>query len=238
MNLKAPQLLFVGILSFSAPAFSLTRPQVSRPTEGTMTDSRDGNTYRTVTIGSQTWMSENLNTLSPGSLCCDSLDRLGCVASASQCDRTGRSYTREDALEICPDGWRLPSVDDWRVLLNLGKNTPAPFLSATGWKNVKATNSLGFDVKPGGIAIRPTNAVVPTLLQTGAEFWTSSQTGPNDSTGAVLAVNFTSEAVTIADLPKRATLRKQLGSPESLPGQPYLNVRCIQATVPEAVVNK
>ena len=85
---------------------------------GSMTDIRDGQIYKTVTLGSQTWMAENLNyrymqpigNLDSSSFCYDN--------DPANCAQYGRLYLIESNVDsICPDGWRLPSKDDWDVLL-------------------------------------------------------------------------------------------------------------------------
>ncbi|MDR3001628.1 MAG: hypothetical protein LBU89_10215 [Fibromonadaceae bacterium] len=86
-------------------------------------DSRDGREYKTVVIGTQTWMAENLNYAAYGSKCGGTG---GSVYSSTLfydenteiCDKYGRLYDWATAMTVCPDGWRLPSDDDWTLLTN------------------------------------------------------------------------------------------------------------------------
>jgi uncharacterized protein (TIGR02145 family) len=111
---------------------------------GTFTDPRDGRIYKTVSIGTQTWMAENF-AFEADSGCWALYDITDFV------DRFGYLYSWECAKKICPAGWHLPSDDEWRTLINyMGGDTIAGGkLKEPGndnWKdpNTGATNSVGF----------------------------------------------------------------------------------------------
>jgi uncharacterized protein (TIGR02145 family) len=113
-------------------------------------DVRDGNSYKTVTIGTQTWMAENYNFATSNGSVCYNNDPLNC-------SRYGRLYTWETAKMICPtsEGWQLPTDKDWQTLLNyLGgqKIAGSKLKSRIEWENpnTDATNESGFSALPGG----------------------------------------------------------------------------------------
>ncbi|SHL56621.1 fibrobacter succinogenes major paralogous domain-containing protein [Fibrobacter sp. UWEL] len=132
--------------SSSRGLFDMTKDEFLNPeiTYGTMTDKRDNKTYKTVKIGDQVWMAENLNyadstkmpSLKGKSWCYDD--------KAENCDVTGRLYTWAAAIDsvalandadnpqtcgygetctlptvvqgVCPSGWHLPTYDEWQTL--------------------------------------------------------------------------------------------------------------------------
>jgi len=110
-------------------------------TSGTITDSRDSKPYKWVKIGEQYWLAENLNYAADGK-CYDN--------DPANCTEYGRLYDWETANTACPSGWRLPSKDDWDVLITAvgGYETAGKYLkSKSGWNG---EDKFGFSALPGG----------------------------------------------------------------------------------------
>ena len=118
--------------------------EITTPT--TITDTRDGKVYKTVTIGGKRWFAENLNYAAKGSVCYEN--------SPDSCDKYGRLYTWDDAMTACPAGFRLPTGYDWWILADDvgGRETAGTKLkSSTGWKDDgNGTDEYGFAALPGG----------------------------------------------------------------------------------------
>jgi len=106
----------------------------------TFKDSRDNKTYNKVTIGTQTWMAENLNWETADSKCYEN--------SADSCAKYGRLYTWEDAKTACPAGWRLPDTEEWQTLVGYAGNIAGRKLKSINSGN--GTDEYGFSALPGG----------------------------------------------------------------------------------------
>jgi uncharacterized protein (TIGR02145 family) len=111
-----------------------------------LVDKRDGKKYRTVKIGNQIWMAENLNYETQGSYCFKDYE--------SNCKKYGRLYEWKVATRACPSGWHLPSKVEFEILINsVGGNSKAglKFKSKTSWKNYgNGTDAFGFSALPAG----------------------------------------------------------------------------------------
>ena len=150
----------MGDWSWDFPKEARLNPEI---TYGTMTDTRDNKVYKTVKIGDQTWMAENLNyadSIKTPSL----LNRSWCYLNkAENCAVTGRLYTWAASIDsvalyddgngvdcgygktctlsakvqgVCPDGWHLPTQTEWNTLFTEvgGQTTAGRILkSQTGW---------------------------------------------------------------------------------------------------------
>ncbi|MDR1812541.1 MAG: hypothetical protein LBQ87_06925 [Candidatus Fibromonas sp.] len=112
-------------------------------------DPRDGNLYVKVTIGTQTWMAENLNYMMYNSDCGwgpqynEEYEEIGC--------ETSRIYDWRGAMGACPIGWRLPNDEDWHILLNyVGELESGIKLRApSGWSpDYNGTDIYGFSALP------------------------------------------------------------------------------------------
>ena len=155
-------LLFMLFLMYSCTKDET--PEVYQIQSGTYTDERDGTTYKTVKIGEQWWMAENMayKTESGSYAYNDNEDNVSIY---------GYLYTLDAARIACPEGWHLPTDDEWMQLGEFIENdrdekhidggSPYSFLagkylkSKTGWGGA-GTDYYGFNGLPGGAYFRTT----------------------------------------------------------------------------------
>ena len=147
-------------------------------TTGTFTDPRDGKTYNTVMIGEQVWMAENLSYASENSKVYNN--------NAMYEELFGRLYSIDEALTECPDGWHLPTDDEWielEMFLGMswedahstdyrGTDEGKKLKSVDHWLDGGGgTDEVGFSALPGG---RFDGYVSFEQLGIMANFWTAT----------------------------------------------------------------
>jgi len=139
-----------------------------------LTDTRDGQIYPTVQIGTQCWMAKNLNlgtliTATSEQTNNTTIEKYCYNDNVSNCDIYGGLYqwdemmdyaTTEGAQGICPDGWHLPTDGEWCTLTT--------FLDPT--VNCNLTGSFGTDA--GG-----------KMKDTGTTYWNTVNVGATNSSG-------------------------------------------------------
>ncbi len=131
---------------------------------GTFVDNRDGKIYKTVQLGKQVWMAENLAFM-------DFSSEAVCYGNdASLCEKYGALYTWKAALAACPSRWHLPSKMEVDTLLN---NTGGDKKAV--YKALIAGGSSGFEAFLGGY-VRVHGQPRGYFKDIGkiAYFWTSS----------------------------------------------------------------
>lgn len=181
------------------PSSSSVAPSSSGGTQSsdgaTLTDARDGQIYKIVTIGTKIWMAQNLNYKVANSFCY--------ANENSNCDRYGRLYLWSAAMDsvgtfssdgkgcgfkkecstptrvrgVCPEGWHLPTKDEIEDLANqaggLQNGASAAMRAAEGWsEGENGTDKVGFKGLPAGD--RNANGSYANIGKT-ASFWTSTQ---------------------------------------------------------------
>ena len=162
-----------------------------------LVDERDGQVYKTVVIGTQTWMAENLN-FDYG----DSSKSRCRHDSAIYCEKYGRLYRWSAAMDsaavfsqngkgcgygvtcdaihpvygVCPAGWHLPSRTEWRTLYSsvdslVEDSVGIALKSTSGWRNnTNGTDRFGFGAYPYNEETYPDNTNY-------VEFWSASEIG-------------------------------------------------------------
>lgn len=116
---------------------------------GRFKDPRDGKVYKTIKIGTQIWMAENLAFKTS----------TGCRVYGNNnfyISVYGYLYSWESAKNVCPSGWHLPTDAEWTALIAYlgGEDVAGGKLKSTSnWAspNKGATNSSGFAALPGGM---------------------------------------------------------------------------------------
>ncbi len=169
-----------------------------------MTD-QDGNTYKTVTIGTQVWMAENLKTTKYS----DSTDIPSLISNSEWSKNTSGYCWYENnsaknkntygalykwytinTTHLCPVGWHVPSDSEWLTLINFagseiyaGRNLKEA--GTTHWMcpEYGGDNIYGFTALPGGW--RETGGTFGFIGIDGM-FWTSSERDDNDAWDRVI----------------------------------------------------
>ncbi|WP_173468495.1 fibrobacter succinogenes major paralogous domain-containing protein [Fibrobacter succinogenes] len=171
------------------------------------TDPRDGQSYDVVKIGSLTWMAENLNYETETSACPDGDSR--------NCKRLGQLYTWVDAKTVCPEGWRLPTNEDFAQILAqshdgepgvVSNETGAKLKSRNGWfKKGNGTDEFGFNALPAGYRSAVLKADDGTIaggkfdgIGGYAYFWSATEDTENSESNAFyLFLSFSSDAASL-----------------------------------------
>ena len=192
-----------GITQHTCGADSVHNPNL---TYGSITD-QDGNVYKTILIGTQEWMAENLkashyrngdlipvvsnNTawigLTTGATCFFNND-----SSTNYCPygKLYNWYAVEDLRNVCPTGWHVPTEAEYTLLTNYlaGASVAGGMMKSTGtqyWQgtNLDATNESGFSGLPGGYRF-----TAGTFYNIGynAHWWSSSLSSSTSPLGASL----------------------------------------------------
>jgi len=87
----------------------------------------NGLSYRTIKIGSLTWLTQNLSEIpSSGKWWCYGDNEL-------KCGTYGKFYDWDAANNVCPNGWKLPSKDEWEELSIFLEGYPNNILTKAWW---------------------------------------------------------------------------------------------------------
>ena len=165
-NITEPNSSETSVSSSSKESWAYLNPAISY---GEMIDDRDGQVYKTIVIGEQTWMAENLNFAELGMTNCK---------DSELCEHYGRLYDWYEAVDIsindtqcgygkqcalsypikgvCPNGWHLPTSNEWDALISKvveDGGTANDLHSKTGWNENYGNGSdkYGFTLRPVGL---------------------------------------------------------------------------------------
>ncbi|MDR2583417.1 MAG: hypothetical protein LBC75_08060 [Fibromonadaceae bacterium] len=171
-------------------------------------------TYKTVVIGSQTWMARNLNYNASGSKCnnCATYGRLYDWATAMALDASCNSSTCASQVDakhkgICPRGWHIPSNAEWRTLIEerhfiLKANSPLWNSDGKG----TSTDDFGFSALPGGYGI--SDGTFESVGYFG--YWWSATENDNDNSSSHHLADCWSISYRYHDIFRRSNVPKDL----------------------------
>ena len=184
-------------------------PVPAEVTIGSITDSRDGQSYKTVSIGTQTWMAQNLNYETANSYCYSN--------TPSNCTKYGRLYRWAAAMDsagtwsangkgcgdaktctptypvrgVCPTGWHLPTKAEFETLFTAvgGSSTAGKMLKSTsGWnRSGNGSDAYSFSALPAGHRNDDGSYYNEHYS---AYFWSSRESGSNYAYYVFLQYNY------------------------------------------------
>ena len=189
----------------------LIYPAIFTTCGDSFTDTRDGQIYNTILIGSQCWITKNLNigTMINGT---EEMSNNGEIEkycydnNTSNCDEYGGLYQWNEMMQyttaqgvqgVCPEGWHIPTDEEWKILegtVDSQYSVGDPIWDNTGWRGFDA----GFNLKSSSgwynngngsnnfwFTILPSGYRIAdgnfTSLSNSALFWTSSENNSSNS---------------------------------------------------------
>ncbi len=146
------------------------------PCEGlsTHTDHRNNLRYDIVQIGRYCWMAENLNYETDESWCYENQEE--------NCDSYGRLYNYNDAVDVCPRGWRLPTDEEFREMeralgMSLTQANEIKWRGSNEGEKIKSEEWDGSDIS--NFSALPAGGREPSGefngIDIGTGFWTSTK---------------------------------------------------------------
>jgi len=144
----------------------------SKAQSDTLVDIRDGRVYKATKIGQQVWMAENLNYKTEKSYVF--------ANNAENEKKYGRLYRWEAANEACPEGWHLPTDEEWQTMEKELGMTEVELVKENNWRGTDQATKLisdstqGFNMLLGGYRNPPSNYY---LMGMQAFFWTATDNG-------------------------------------------------------------
>jgi uncharacterized protein (TIGR02145 family) len=118
------KIIVFGLAGLLILIFLIWQPWNSRSIEavryGEFADSRDGKVYKTIKIGNQVWMADNLAFKTDSG--CRADDNL-----QNNLKKYGYLYDWQTAKKVCPKGWHLPTKEDFETLINNAGNGDAAY---------------------------------------------------------------------------------------------------------------
>ncbi len=145
-------------------------------------DKRDKNYYQTVKIGNQIWFAQNLRYKHNNSI----------TVGEKHENAIGRHYTYSSAIESCPDGWHLPSDEEWKIMeeeIGMTKKD----LEIIGFQPRGENEKIGqlllesgdimFYAKYSGVGSQRNKQI--TALNKNGQYWTSTK---NDEVNTIIRV--------------------------------------------------
>jgi uncharacterized protein (TIGR02145 family) len=156
---------------FTAHSCGATNVHNPAKTYGTLVD-QQGNTYRTIVIGNQEWMAENLKTsiYRNGDPIPNVIDGVQWITLSSgawshynndsqyECPygKLYNWYAAADPRNVCPAGWHVPSEAEWGILINDAVSNDAAKVKSEGnqywlYNSGNGSNLTGFSALPNGV---------------------------------------------------------------------------------------
>ena len=139
----------------------------------TLIDTRDNQTYKTIQLGNQTWMAENLRFKTEKHSYCY-------AGKPENCKKYGRLYSWDVAVKACPEGWHLATDKEWQDLEKLLGMPESDLAKSSAWRGsdqatkLMSDTSICFYAPLGGYHNPPSNNF---LMNQQAFYWTSTDNG-------------------------------------------------------------